>query len=469
MRCKVIVREYILNNQMRIEGKFYLNDYSLLSMALEENSDKCQFLYELADVMNPPIFKRQFCKETERSVQYFQSSDVPMVSERSNVFVLRKQAEKIDAIVKENDILVTGFGTIGNVRLVTELQDGTCYANNVARIKAKENVPYGFLYAFMASKYANAQLNKNASGSVVRYIEAPGVKRTLVPIFPQEKQEQIHKLIIDATQKRIEANRLLEEAEKKLYIYTKLPQLTTENYDYFGVRSNNRNVSYFSKSISKIDTTTINAFNHSYRIEKTKELIRETCNTITLEEMLDANKLFSTGSFPRVEVNPPNGIMLINQKDIFNTIIKGKRISKRKVNTDNLLEYGEVLIAGVGTLGENEAFCRTIFANEELEGQLVSGEFIRMKTNEKYLSGYLFAWLSSDYGFRLIRNTQTGTKLCRPIPRLLLQIPVPILDNSQMEEIDKLVKKAHTLYHLSNNNENQAISLVENEIALWQS
>jgi hypothetical protein len=252
-------------------------------------------------------------------------------------------------------------------------------------------------------------------------------------------------LIIDATQKRIEANRLLEEAEKKLYIYTKLPQLTTENYDYFGVRSNNRNVSYFSKSISKIDTTTINAFNHSYRIEKTKELIRETCNTITLEEMLDANKLFSTGSFPRVEVNPPNGIMLINQKDIFNTIIKGKRISKRKVNTDNLLEYGEVLIAGVGTLGENEAFCRTIFANEE------------------------FAWLSSDYGFRLIRNTQTGTKLCRPIPRLLLQIPVPILDNSQMEEIDKLVKKAHTLYHLSNNNENQAISLVENEIALWQS
>ena len=68
-----------------------------------------------------------------------------------------------------------------------------------------------------------------------------------------------------------------------------------------------------------------------------------------------------------------------------------------------------------------------------------------MKTNEKYLSGYLFAWLSSDYGFRLIRNTQTGTKLCRPIPRLLLQIPVPILDNSQMEEIDKLVKRL-TLY-----------------------
>ena len=160
--------------------------------------------------------------------------------------------------------------------------------------------------------------------------------------------------------------------------------------------------------------------------------------------------------------------MLINQKDIFDTIIKGKRISRRKVKTDSLVEYGEVLIAGVGTLGENETFCRAIFANEDLQDQLVSGEFIRMKTNEKYLSGYLFAWLNSDYGFRLIRNTQTGTKLCRPIPRLFLQIPVPVLKEAQMIEIDQIIKKAHTLYHLANLKENQAISLVEKEIESWQ-
>ena len=72
--------------------------------------------------------------------------------------------------------------------------------------------------------------------------------------------------------------------------------------------------------------------------------------------------------------------MLINQKDIFDNIIKGKYISKRGVNATSLVEYGEVLIAGVGTLGENETFCRAIFANEDLKGQLISGEFIRMKT-----------------------------------------------------------------------------------------
>ena len=159
--------------------------------------------------------------------------------------------------------------------------------------------------------------------------------------------------------------------------------------------------------------------------------------------------------------------MLINQKDIFDTIVKGKYISKRNVKTNNLVEYGEVLIAGVGTLGENETFCRAIYANEDLVGQLVSGEFIRLKTNGKVSSGYLYAWLASDYGFRLLRNLQAGTKLCRPIPRLVLEIPVPIVEKDVMEEIDKMVKDAYTKRYRANCNERKAISLVEQEIESW--
>lgn len=468
MRTKRITSQKITNGARRIDGKFFLNEDSLYSAVLEDNANRCVPLSQVADAFNPSIFKRQFCQNTERAVMYFQSSDVPTLSEYSSVFINKKQAESLRTLVSENQTLVTGFGTIGNVRLVSKLQEGACYANNVCRITTKSPNLYGFVYAFMASKYAKAQLNKNASGSVVRFIEAPGIRRTLVPILPESKQQEIHNLIVESANLRVEANRLLEKARSKLLSYAALPQLTANDYDYFGARSEGRTVSCFSKSIKKIDSTTINAFNHSSRIEKTKQQIRECCQTVPLEEMLDDKKIFSTGSFPRVEVNSENGIMLINQKDIFDTIIKGKRISRRKVKTDSLVEYGEVLIAGVGTLGENETFCRAIFANEDLQGQLVSGEFIRMKTNEKYLSGYLFTWLNSDYGFRFIRNTQTGTKLCRPIPRLFLQIPVPVLEEVQMIEIDQIVKKAHTLYRLANVKENQAISLVEKEIESWQ-
>lgn len=323
----------------------------------------------------------------------------------------------------------------------------------------------GFIYAFMSSKYGTAQLNNNASGSVVRYIEAPGIKRTLIPHFPESFQKEVDDLMQEAARLRKEATDELNEAEKILKEAAKLRDLTPEDYDYYGLNNSGRKVSCFIRKRKDIDTTTINAFNHSERIRNTKASI--TCPTVPLKEVLLGGDTFSTGSFPRIEVKEGCGIMLINQKDIFDTIVKGKYISKRNVKTNNLVEYGEVLIAGVGTLGENETFCRAIYANEDLVGQLVSGEFIRTKTNGKVPSGYLYAWLASDYGFRLLRNLQAGTKLCRPIPRLVLEIPVPIVDKQVMEEIDQMVKEAYTKRYRANCNEHKAISMVEREIESW--
>lgn len=79
-------------------------------------------------------------------------------------------------------------------------------------------------------------------------------------------------------------------------------------------------------------------------------------------------------------------------------------------------------------MGENETFCRCMYVGDELNGQLVSSAFYRMSPAEGIPSGYLYAWLSSDYGFRLIRSTQYGTKQCYPNPKLLYTLPVPILE-----------------------------------------
>lgn len=464
MKTAIVNSKEIAGHRFRFEGSHYLNHYAYLSLKIERSKDKCVKLEDVATCFNPPVFKRQFCQDTEHAVQYFQSSDVPSLEEKSKVFIYKGQAESLKLLVHKNDILVTGFGTIGNTRLVSRHQDGVCYANNVCRIQST-GMSAGFIYAFMSSKYGTAQLNNNASGSVVRYIEAPGIKRTLIPHFPESFQKEVDDLMQEAARLRKEATDELNEAEKILKEAAKLRDLTPEDYDYYGLNNSGRKVSCFIRKRKDIDTTTINAFNHSERIRNTKASI--TCPTVPLKEVLLGGDTFSTGSFPRIEVKEGCGIMLINQKDIFDTIVKGKYISKRNVKTNNLVEYGEVLIAGVGTLGENETFCRAIYANEDLVGQLVSGEFIRMKTNGKVPSGYLYAWLASDYGFRLLRNLQAGTKLCRPIPRLVLEIPVPIVDKQVMEEVGQMVKEAYTKRYRANCNEHKAISMVEREIESW--
>jgi hypothetical protein len=465
MKARVIKSAQLLAGKMRMEGNFHLNEYSLLSSFVEENRDKCIELGDVALVFNPGIFKRLFCTSRGKSVQYFQSSDVPYATENSNTYISKEQVENSNLLVRKDDILVTGFGSIGNTRIVSKYQHGVCYANNVCRIRVLKDACLGYIYTILTSKYGVAQLNKNASGSVVRYIEAPGIKRTLIPVLSHELQVTVNQLIKESVSLREVATEILKSADTLLKQKAGLKGLSPEDYDYFGQHSADRKVSCFTRDIKDIGITTINAFNHSERIRNLVASIP--CTTRPLKEVLQNGQTFSTGSFPRIEVKKGCGIMLINQSDIFDSIIKGKYISMRNVKISNLVEYGEILIAGVGTLGESETFCRAIFANEDLQGQLVSGEFIRMKTTEDMPSGYLFAWLNTDYGFRLIRNTQAGTKLCRPIPRLFIEIPVPIIDIESMMEIDRLVREAHTKRHEANVKELKAIKMVEDEIEKW--
>src|SRR5690606_1684999 len=125
------IKSISVNKDLRFNGAYFLNNDALNSRVLEENIDKCISLDTLARVWNPPIFKRQFCQPSINAVPYCQSSDVTNVLEGSEIYVNKSQAEKVGSLVQKNQILITGFGTIGNIRLVNELSNGICYANNV--------------------------------------------------------------------------------------------------------------------------------------------------------------------------------------------------------------------------------------------------------------------------------------------------------------------------------------------------
>ena len=69
----------------------------------------------------------------------------------------------------------------------------------------------------MASKYGSAQLNKNASGSVVRYIEAPGIKKVLIPNTRVSFQQEVDDLIQKSARLREEATDALDKAHTLLH------------------------------------------------------------------------------------------------------------------------------------------------------------------------------------------------------------------------------------------------------------
>ena len=447
---------------MRLDGNFHLSEGLEVRSIINNSPYPIESISDVtSDIYCPGIFKRNY---TKSGIPFLGGGDIQKQDLDSGKYLRKESTSNFEVLqIKKGWTLVTCGGTIGDTVYATNLH-AKCWASQHVMRVIPLNIKEGMLYAYLASKYGKLLLTTNTYGSVIPTLNADSIGNLPIPRFPDSFQKEVDDLIQESSSLREEASRILEHAQSQLKEYSSLKDLSPSDYDFYGPSVKGRETSTFVLSRKNITTTSINAFNYSERIRKTKTLIT---NSIPLKEVLLGGDIFSTGSFPRVEVGPRNGIMLINQSDIFDTIIKGKYISRRNVKTHNLVEYGEVLVAGVGTLGESETFCRTIFANEDLVGQLISGEFIRMKVNSKIPSGYLYAWLNSDYGFRFIRNTQAGTKLCRPIPALFLEIPVPILADEQMSEIDQLVKKAHTLRYKANCKERAAISMVEQEIEKW--
>ena len=460
---------YSVGNQkgFRFDASFHMSEGLVVRRMISSSPYDILSIGEVSEkVFYGTRAKRIYVSKKEYGIPFFSSSDI-LRADLDNIKLASKSLTPgIEQMTLQKGwTLISRSGTIGNCAFANAKHAQKLASEHVIRLVPNNILRGGLVYAYLASKYGHSLLTQGTFGGVIQHIEPAFVESLPIPSFPHDFQEEVDVHIQNSAQLREEAIDELSTAEKKLKEKAGLRRLSSDDYDYYGHRSSQRNVSCFTRDIQDIGTTTINAFNHSERIRKVKSSIH--CDTKPLKDILINNDTFSTGSFPRIEVNPGHGIMLINQSDIFDSIIKGKYISRRGVKVDNLVEYGEVLIAGVGTLGENETFCRTIFANEDLKGQLVSGEFIRMKTIEDVPSGYLFAWLNSDYGFRFLRNIQAGTKLCRPIPKLVLEIPVPIIDQDSMMEIDKLVREAHTKRHLANQNELKAISMVEQEIEKW--
>jgi len=379
----------------------------------------------------------------------------------------RKYGYDEPSLLKGGMILTGRVGAIGQTAFVPKYWEkhSMMGSDNIIRIVVNEQYKNGFIYAYLASKYGNLSFWKHTTGGVQPFITDKMVAELPIPDMSVAFQQEVDDLIQESARLREEAADMLEKSKNLLKEKAGLDNLVSEDYDYYGHRSADRKASCFSIKRKDITTTTINAFNLSERIRKTKEKIQS--RYVRLGDVIENGRTFSSTSSSSVEVSPNNGVMFVNQKDIFDNIIKGKWVSKRGFNPANCIQQGEVLVACDGTLGESEFFCHALYAGEELSGKLISSHFMRMRGNGTIPMGYLFAWLDTDYGFRFIRNTQAGTKICHPIQKLFVEIPVPLIDSDSMQKIDRLVREAHTKRYQANCNERKAISMVEKEIESW--
>ena len=461
MKVGKVSNSFIISS-LRLDGNFHLSEGLVVRAHIKKSPYGIDSIGDVtSDVYCPGIFKRNYTKNgipflggSDIQKNYYDCGKYLKVSTTPNHEILR---------IPNGCTLVTCGGTIGLTVYANKIIS-KCFASQHVMRVIPSKVRGGVLYAYLTSKHGHALLTTNTYGSVIPTLNADNIKSLPIPKFPDDFQLVVDKLIQESSLLREESSLILSNARALLKQEAGLRDLTDEDYNYFGPRTYDRKVSCFVRNIKELGNLSFHAFNYSERVQKNIiDKVRK-CNHIRLYDALDDKKLWSSSGVEVNEVKEGHGIMLINQSDIFDQIVKGKWVVKKKKYSKDLLQEGEILIAKIGTLGEGESFCRTVYVGEDLKGQLVSSAFYRMKSSESIPAGYLFAWLSSDYGFRLIRASHYGTKQCYPNPSFLYEYPVPIIEKEKMLEIDKMVKEAHSKLHLSNKKELLAIHMIEEEI-----
>jgi type I restriction enzyme S subunit len=412
----------VLTGDFRLDSGYYTNIDSVVHLAnTEPLSNFC------SKVFMGPIFKRTEVHDEKNGVRFFASNEIVSLSP-DIAYLLTEQAHKLNLIVRKGMILITGYGTIGSLRIVDDIIDGFAVADNVTRIIPKDNL--GYVACFLSSKYGHQLLNDYASGSAVRFIQAPSIAKIPVPVLDAKTVKDIDVKYLSAVTCREKAHTLLEKADLLVHQYNNLPTLSETNFKTIDP----------SKE-TQIRLTNLVEFTESFRLDahfynpiaqKAVENIKKDCKM--LSEVTDS--IFLCDRFTRNYVKDGHGLPFLSGKNTIQIRPEVKYISiSETFSIDSLkLKKEWITITRSGTLG------RVCYVWNNYEEYTGTEDLIRVVTNDNIDSGYLYSFLSSDYGFHQILRFKHGAVIDHLAPEDMNGILVPICN--QQKEIGDLVRKA---------------------------
>ena len=125
------------------------------------------------------------------------------------------------------------------------------------------------------------------------------------------------------------------------------------------------------------------------------------------------------------------------------------------------VKRGWILVTCGGTIGN------TVCIDNQLAQCAISQHVMRVVPKDDVMKGYLYAFLSSKTGHELITMYTSGSVIPQIEAHHLERVPIPILEEMKMKEIDELVETYISKLEQSKEKELLAIQMVEQEIEKW--
>jgi len=194
-------------------------------------------------------------------------------------------------------------------------------------------------------------------------------------------------------------------------------------------------------------------------LQKTSKKVIEIRNTAISKSIL------LPGRFKRTYVeNKDFGIKFIGGKQINDLNPNSdkylsKSIHKSRTTNELVLSENTILITRSGTIG------KVSIVPKHWNEWAANEHIIRVFPASKEIAGYLFCWLNSDYGHKLITKHTYGSVVDEIDTSHVGDIKIPLLKKkSKQKEINELVLKANELRYEAHLKEQEAIRIVNEDV-----
>lgn len=453
MDITIVSSASIVNNNWILKPNYHMNfGKKRIEKAIIKKQKFDSLGNVTSNIFTGGIFKRFFVEKEEFGFPYISAQHM-MNSNPLDVAkcISKKYTPKLEEMtLKENQILVSCAGTIGNVKLITSDLTNVVGSQDIIRVNADDTIlPYGYIYAYLSTKTAYSFIQSFIYGSVVPRIDPNTLAQLPVPIVDKSKIQKIHNLIVEASAMRVEANNSIKTAVA-FFNFLKTDYLSG-NYITDKV------------SISKIN-------NFKKRFDANYNVITASVEKVVKNQKINFIKIsdLSNDIFigPRTKRNYiENGIPFLSTSEMQKANpTRTEKFIGEKTSKGFIVKEGWLLTTRSGTLGD------TIYTLPCLNNFAVSEDAIRivLKIDSIVSNKYLFAFLKSNLGRNSLLSGSYGSVILHLNEEYVGNINVPILDNEQISLIEK---KIDSYIHNMNEailKENQAIDLIEKEIDAWQ-
>ncbi len=416
----------VSSGSFRLDAAYYSVDSVDAQAVISRLGVRIQRLSDLADVHCSGVRERAFV-DRAHGVPLLTGSDLDVSTDNGLRFVSQALTRNITSeALQTHDILISSAGTVGKGDFVYRNHEGRLASQDVIRVRPKStNPPPGYVYAFLTSEIARRLILNQPAGSVIIRVYEKNLETLTVPRLAPETEGRIARAITASFDARADARSLIALAEEDVLSCNELPHLPKARYARNAIEDapeviimSSRDLQLgLEKSEYRLDAHCYNATGQLAiaNIRKCRSDVRTVADV--------AKQVLMGPRFKRNYVEAAHGVPFLSGKNIgqirptdLNYLSNIQMADMQEL----LVKSGWTLITCSGTIG------RTCFVWKNYEDYAASQHILRVIPDESHIDpGYLYAFLSSRYGYEQILRYRHGSVIDEVTDIQIEQVLVP--------------------------------------------